>query len=392
MEDLLPALKKMQDLEKVSELGKPVYGMTLFSDWDGNFMRCATTFVETYGYWMTPGTSSVFTWVWSDQLRTQRLDDDNGLYYRNLKFLFNANQMGLVDPDSPTHTWNDVATKTRDGQILMSLWSWSGVSQYNTKARGNGSPPKGFEFIPILDADYYAEAYNPVSQWGQASAIGSKAKEPERLMDFLNWTASPEGMQFFSFGPQGLAWDMRNGKPYVTEYGFKILDDYQTPVPAEYGGGTWDYAIARDGRGWASPFHHFEVNPQTGLPYNPKLWPDALDSLLQNIDKIWRQSMNADDQLDYLKKNNLYTGKINTGYVAPDDTVEIQTARATCQLIVRNASWRMSFAANEAEFNSIWTTMKSELRAAGWEDIVKVDLKLAAEEVAARQAVLRSLR
>jgi hypothetical protein len=51
----------------------------------------------------------------------------------------------------------------------------------------------------------------------------------------------------------------------------------------------------------------------------------------------------------------------------------------------------MAFAANEAEFNSIWTEMKSQLRAAGWENIVATDLKLAAEEVAARQAFLRSL-
>ena len=392
MEDLLPALKKMQDLKKTSELGKPVYGITLFPDWDDTFMRCATTFVETYGYLMTPGCSSVFTWVGSDALRTQRLDDDNGLYYRNLKFLFTANQMGLVDPDSPSHTWNDVATKTLDGQILMSLWSWSGASQYNTTARGNANPPTGFEFIPIPDADYYVMSYAPASQWGEAIAIGSKAKDPERIMDFINWTASPEGMQFFAFGPQGLAWDIRDGKPYATEFGFKVFDDPQTVVPANYGGGTWQNAIAMHNRGWTSPFHHFDINPQTGVPYNPAMWPDVQAKRLQQIDRVWRQQMNADHELDYLKKHNLFTGKVGTSYVPPDDTVEIQTARATCKMIVRNASWRMAFAASEAEFNSIWAAMKADLRAAGWEDIVKVDLKLAADEVAARQETLRSLR
>jgi len=182
---------------------------------------------------------------------------------------------------------------------------------------------------------------------------------------------------------------MRNGKPYVTEYGFKVRDDVLTPVPAQYGGGTWENAGSR--HGWTSPFYIYDINPQTGLPYTPNLWPDVLASSLTKIDQIWQQQMNAEHQLDYLKKNNLSTNRVITTFVAPDDTVQIQTARATCKMIVKNASWRMAFAANEAEFNSIWTTMKSQLRAAGWEDIVKVDLKLAADEVAARQALLRSL-
>jgi multiple sugar transport system substrate-binding protein/putative aldouronate transport system substrate-binding protein len=199
-------------------------------------------------------------------------------------------------------------------------------------------------------------------------------------------------MQFAAFGPQGLAWDLRGGKPYVTEFGFKVFEDPKTPVPANYGGGTWENAIALNQRGWTVPFHHFDINPQTGLPYNPALWPDVQAARLLDIDRIWRQQVNAADQLDYLKKNNLFTSKVGTSYVAPDDTVQIQSARATCKMIVRNASWRMAFAANEAEFNSIWAQMKADLRAAGWEDVVRVDLGLAANEVAARQEALRNQR
>jgi hypothetical protein len=235
--------------------------------------------------------------------------------------------------------------------------------------------------------------YSPSTQFGEAIAIGSKARDPERLMDFIDWTASPEGMMFSCNGPQGLAWDVRNGKPYVTDYGFKVLDTGgNIDVPAEYGGGTWERSISLFGTGWANPLHHYDINPQSGYPYQMKCWPDVMGKALQKIDQIWRTDMNADDQIDYLKKHNLYTGMVSTTYVKPDDPVNIQTTRQTCQMIIRNASWQMAFASSEAEFNSIWNKMKADLNASGWEDLVKVDLKIASDTVAARQALLRSLR
>jgi hypothetical protein len=51
----------------------------------------------------------------------------------------------------------------------------------------------------------------------------------------------------------------------------------------------------------------------------------------------------------------------------------------------------MAFASSDAEFNSIWNKMKADLASAGWEDLVKTDLKIAADAVAARQALLRDL-
>jgi hypothetical protein len=250
------------------------------------------------------------------------------------------------------------------------------------------------EFIPIGDADYYIQSFSPQTQWDQAVAVSSKAKDPDRIMDFLNWTASPDGMQFACFGPEGLAWEMKNGKIQPTDYGWKILDNGNaTPVPAEYGGGLWEDSIVLFGnQGWSNIFHHFEINPKTGLGYSPATWPVVQDAKTTQIDKIWRQQMGAQDEIDYLKKHNLYTGKVGTDYVPPEDSVQIQTARATCRSIVRNTSWQIAFAKDEAEFNSLWNKMKAEIRGAGWEDIVKLDLQLAAAEVAARQAALRSLR
>ena len=51
MEDILPVLKKMQELEAKSDSGKPTYGLSLWGDWDGNYMTLAKQ----------PGRSTVMT-------------------------------------------------------------------------------------------------------------------------------------------------------------------------------------------------------------------------------------------------------------------------------------------------------------------------------------------
>ena len=50
LEDLLPVLKRMQDANPVSESGSPVYGFSLFKDWDGNMMNAAKQPACFYGY------------------------------------------------------------------------------------------------------------------------------------------------------------------------------------------------------------------------------------------------------------------------------------------------------------------------------------------------------
>ena len=50
---------------------------------------------------------------------------------KGLKFFFEANKMGLLDPDSLTQKFSDVTNKYKDGQILFAQFPWVS-SSYNT--------------------------------------------------------------------------------------------------------------------------------------------------------------------------------------------------------------------------------------------------------------------
>ena len=128
LDDLIPALKKMQSNTPKSDSGKKTYAISLFKDWDGETMMAASNYASLYGYKNTG-----FVFSKADGSEHQDAIDSNGIYVKALKFLFKANQAGLIDPESTTQNYDMLSDKYRDGQILSSLWSYQGSSLYNIK-------------------------------------------------------------------------------------------------------------------------------------------------------------------------------------------------------------------------------------------------------------------
>jgi hypothetical protein len=73
--------------------------------------------------------------------------------------------------------------------------------------------------------------------------------------------------------------------------------------------------------------------------------------------------MGAKDDMDYFIKNNML---VEPPYapmpVAPED---IQLLERRIGEVVQPASWKMVYARNEAEFNSIWADMVSQAKGLG---------------------------
>ncbi len=57
----------------------------------------------------------------------------------------------------------------------------------------------------------------------------------------------------------------------------------------------------------------------------------------------------------------------------PDPT-DIALIRSNCGQLVKDASWMMIFASNQAEFDSIWNDLKEELDGFDWSTLVEFDM------------------
>lgn len=376
LEDLLPVIQKMQEDNPTTDSGKKVYGFSLFSDWDGNMMNAGKQLVTYYGY-----DESGFVLAKADGSDYQSILDSDSEYIRALKFYFEANQMGLVDPESTTQNYDTLFAKFQEGQVLFSWWPWLGQAAFNTTT--NLTEGKGFMLVPIQDQkifSYGAEVYGGK----QFIGIGSNAEDPERIAAFIDWLYSSEGVlanssqTSGSSGPEGLTWEMKDGEPVLTEFGKQALLDGDGDVPEEYGGGSYKDGVSALNVNTVLPI---DINPDTGFPYAYTMWESYQNETTDPVKEDWSKNMGgAESTIGYLEENDQLLVAPGASYVAPEDSSEISTLRNQAKATIIEYSWRMVFAKDEAEFDQLLKEMQETADGLGYQTVLEFDMNNAKDQ------------
>ena len=370
LEDLLPVLSQMQELAPIGENGQKTYGFSFFKEWDDNMVNAVKQLCCFYGY-----DEYGFVLAKADGSDYQSIMDSDSLYIRMLQFYFKANQMGLIDPESVSQNYERCFEKYQQGQILFSPWPWLGQTAYNTKE--NKKSGKGYMMASIQDMQIYSFGCKPYGNQSCVIAVGAQAKDPDRLIDFIDWLYSSDGIYINSgnlaaaAGPQGLTWEMGEDGPYLTDFGVKALLDAETvTVPAEYGEGTW-----RDG---TSALNYKAVaqceKSEDNYYYYYTLWDSVRKQESSQLTDDWEKVMGADTTMEYLKKNHMLLVEEGTSYIAPVETLEQTTIRRQCKNAIQHYSWLMIFAADKAEFDARLQQMQQTVESYGYPTVLEYDL------------------
>jgi multiple sugar transport system substrate-binding protein/putative aldouronate transport system substrate-binding protein len=384
LEDLLPVLKEMQDNHPKAENGQPTYAISLFKDWDGNMMVMAKQPACLYGY-----DEMGFVLAKADGSDYQSIIDSESQYVRALRFYFEANQMGLVDPESTTQNYDTLFSKYQNGQVLLAWWPWLGQSAYNTEQNMNEG--KGFELAPMQDQKiftYGAEVYGGQQFLG----IGSGAEDPARVAAFIDWLYSPEGVlasasdTMGGAGPEGLTWEVgSDGEPVLTDFGKKAILQGGADVPAEWGGGTYKDGSSALNVPVVLPA---DVNPETGFPYSYKYWPSYQEAVANPLTEDWSAKMDgATTTMQYLEEHDQLMVAPGSSYAAPADTSEVEAIRNQVKASIVEYSWKMVFAKNEAEFESLLKEMQATADGLGYATVLEFDMANAKAQNDAREEV-----
>lgn len=98
--------------------------------------------------------------------------------------------------------------------------------------------------------------------------------------------------------------------------------------------------------------------------------------------------MQADFTRDYLEAHNMMIVAPASSYQAVTEDSEQTTIRSQCKKAIQDYSWKMIFAGNKVEFESLLKELKDTVYSYGYEDILEYDLKNAkAKNQAGLQAV-----
>lgn len=136
MWDYLPVLKQMQELYPVNEDGQTVYGVSYFPDWDGNFQTFAKWFALYNGY-----DAQGMVLVHGTEDKTQELLAEDSYYMLGVRWMYEANQLGLLDPDSITQTYSEWSSKVAAAACCSALRATAATTPPRTPARGGPSCP-----------------------------------------------------------------------------------------------------------------------------------------------------------------------------------------------------------------------------------------------------------
>jgi putative aldouronate transport system substrate-binding protein len=379
LEDLLPVLKDMQEAFPTSDSGKQTYAFSLFKDWDGNMMTLAKQPTCFYGY-----DEIGFVLSRADGSDDQSIIESDGQYVRALNLYFQANQMGILDPESATQNWDTLYAKMQDGAVLFSPWPWLGQAAYNTI--DNKAAGKGFMLAPIDDMQIFSYGSTPTGA-KYVVGVGANAKDPERMVDFIDWLFSPEGIMVScsqtagTCGPEGLTWNMVDGRPELTEFGQEALLNGDATMPEEWGGGSWKDGTSQLNFTTILPT---DINPENGFSYNYTLWESVLELNSTPLDQSWQEKNNALTTLEYLTNNNQYVVAPGTDFIQPSEPSEISTLRAQCNSIIKENSWKMVYAKDQAEFDALLKNMQDTVIGLGYEDVLAYDMDIASQQNAAR--------
>ncbi len=373
---ILPILKQMQDIYPVNEDGQPVYGVSYFPDWDGNFQVFAKWFALHNGY-----DNRGLILLHGTEDKTQEFLDPEGWYMKGVRWMYEANQLGLLDPDSITQTNAEYSAKLAAGRVLFSP---SGAGGYNTPE--NTDAGRGMYALPYGGGAYYSWGVGESGSF-RSFGIGAKAEDPARVMQFIDWLCSDEGAMEMRNGPKGLTWDLdENGKPYLTEFGIQCINDPTTPIPDEWGGGTF-----QDGKCVLEypPRSASSIAASTGESISYSAWTSYQSLPVNQVYQQWRDDYGVNNPFELAVKLDALVASNNESYEGlanlPTMDLDMELMQTQVGDVIKQYSWKLAYAVDDAEYDKLYQEMVDKANSFGYKEVTEYHLKNAEKTMEARR-------
>lgn len=378
LDDLLAALEKIHEIHPTNEEGDPAYPFSLWPDWDGNDNMVGPANVVQLTTWY--GQKLKGSALLQPDYSFKPLYDKDGAYYKITKFLNQANQKGLVDPDSGTQNWDNACAKMSSGRVDIFWYSWQ-VGFWNSLDRLQAGT--AFRFIPVGDMTFYADAdryYGSDRMFGVGGKV--EGEKYDRIMEFLDWYASPEGATIQHCGLKDFNYTVNEDGTFTPINDNALMDNL--PVPEEYGGGGYDDGY-NDINQWI--VSSLCINPITGERFAQKFWKSYKEMNMTEMKKEWAEMFGAEDDVAWMKANGKLLAMPSVDFTPAADNNDIASLRAEINASLCEYTWNLIMTCNtDDEFEAMWAEMVETLDGFGYKDLYEYDCGMWQPEIDAKKA------
>ncbi len=158
------------------------------------------------------------------------------------------------------------------------------------------------EYIQVLDL----YVYNLAMGSGRVFGIGSGVDDEKflRIMEFLDWYASPDGLEYQHIGIEGFNYTRGADGKLTIKNENALMDNL--PVPEEWGGGGFN-----DGNNAINQWivDAISTNPKTGEPYSRTYWSTYKAATQTEMKRQWAEKFGANEPAEWMKKNGKLTSE-----------------------------------------------------------------------------------
>ena len=365
-EELLDLLEEMQELAGTTPAGDTIYAIGgAFADPQGmgdGFVN--RDYPLTKGYESIEGNYAVYFSHATRDVVTPLLDPDS-VFWNGVKFYYEANQRGLLDPGAMTMSSSEYSEKVNRGIYLASFNGW-GLMGKEGILENLGIPESGYMPLdPFDDVDSMPLYWESVLG-GNEFAISSKCQHPDKAIEFLDWCMSEEGSRMITQGMEGLAWEYNeDGVPVLTER-FKE-DNAAGTVDMSEVYGKWKYA-------GINAFQHIDTDSE-GYYIQPEQTPDpdSYSAVKKDALANYYQADSFTEHFTTLKKADgsdlptILWGSYATGIGSKPDDVKQKNAEINNYMYKQ--VFKMVYASDDEQFEKLQSQCMEELQKMGLADV-----------------------
>ena len=359
------------------------------------------------------------------------LNEGSG-FEQAVRWLNEAYRAGVLDTGSATQSRTKMEQKYKEHRVLLTF---------------DGSfREEGYLLAPVENMRPVSFGVDPSGTLQEYVAVKASAKEPERIVKLVEGLYSAEGIMLGgtdtgmqTAGMMGLTWCMQEGKPMLTEFGSKVLEGEELPMPSNWmeiwqnayqdsaagilkeiqipeetkageagtelqeesgvtgteaksqngeetvqqkdavaeEAGTW-----QEGRSRLSlePMVSVEVGP-SGFPYNRTLW-SCYGKEKEQASEDSISALKADwcsfMEANYEMDYLVKNGRLSVipAYKSYEAVAENNTERQSCIKVIEQYLWRLLYAESKEQYEALWADMNHKLSQMGYQELMEADREL----------------